>query len=29
MVGEAQDGGDVCIHVADSLRYTAETNTML
>ena len=24
---EAQEGGDICIHPADSLRCTAETNT--
>ena len=23
---EAQEGGDICIHMADSLCYTAETN---
>ena len=23
----AQEGGDICIHIADSLRCTAETNT--
>ena len=26
---EAQEGGDICIHIADSLRCTAETNTTL
>ena len=25
----AQEGGDICIHIADSLRCTAETNTTL
>ena len=24
---EAQEGGDKCIHIADSLCYTEETNT--
>ena len=28
-VGKAQDGRDICIHVADSLHCTAETNTIL
>ena len=28
-VGEAQKGRDICIHVADSLHCTAETNTIL
>ena len=26
---EAQEGGDICIHIADSLCCTAETNTTL
>ena len=26
---EVQEGGDICIHIADSLCYTAETNTTL
>ena len=26
---EAQEGEDICIHIADSLYYTAETNTAL
>ena len=26
---QAQEGGDICIHIADSLRCTAETNTTL
>ena len=26
---EAQEGGDMCIHIADSLSCTAETNTTL
>ena len=26
---EAQEGGNICIHIADSLRCTAETNTAL
>ena len=26
---EVQEGGDVCIHIADSLHCTAETNTTL
>ena len=26
---EVQEGGDICIHVADSLCCTAETNTAL
>ena len=26
---EAQDGGDICIHIADSLHCTTETNTTL
>ena len=26
---EVQEGGDICIHIADSLHYTAETNTTL
>ena len=26
---EAQEGGDICIHIADSLCGTAETNTTL
>ena len=26
---EVQEGGDICIHTADSLCYTAETNTTL
>ena len=26
---EVQEGGDICIHVADSLHCTAETNTPL
>ena len=26
---EAQEGGDICIHPADSLHCTAETNTTL
>ena len=25
---EVQEGGDICIHVADSLHCTAETNTI-
>ena len=29
MRGEVQEGGDICIHIADSLRCTAETNTTL
>ena len=30
-VGEegGQEGGDICIHIADSLRCTAETNTTM
>ena len=24
---EAKEGGDICIHIADSLHCTAETNT--
>ena len=24
---EAQEGGDICIHIADSLYYTAKTNS--
>ena len=27
--GEVREGGDVCIHTADSLHCTAETNTTL
>ena len=27
--GEVPEGGDVCMHVADSLCFTAETNTTL
>ena len=27
--GEVQEGGDICIHIADSLHCTAETNTTL
>ena len=26
---EAKEGGDICIHIADSLHCTAETNTIL
>ena len=26
---EVQEGGDICLHIADSLYYTAETNTTL
>ena len=26
---EVQKGGDICIHIADSLHCTAETNTTL
>ena len=26
---EVQEGGDICIHVADSLHFTAETHTTL
>ena len=26
--GEVQEGGDICIHIADSLPCTAETNTL-
>ena len=26
---EVQEGGDICIHIADSLRCIAETNTTL
>ena len=26
---EVQEGGDICIHIADSVRCTAETNTTL
>ena len=26
---EVQEGGDICIRIADSLRFTAETNTTL
>ena len=26
---EAQEGGDICIHIADSLCCTTETNTTL
>ena len=26
---EAQEGGDICIHIADSLCCTVETNTTL
>ena len=26
---EAQDGADICTHIADSLCSTAETNTIL
>ena len=26
---EGSEGGDICIHIADSLRCTAETNTAL
>ena len=26
---EAHEGGDICIHIADSLCYTAEANTTL
>ena len=26
---EVQEGGDICIHITDSLRCTAETNTTL
>ena len=26
---EVQEGGDICIHTADSLHCTAETNTTL
>ena len=26
---EVQEGGDICIHIADSLRCTAETDTTL
>ena len=25
---EAQEGGDICIHIADSLHCTAETQTL-
>ena len=25
----AQKGGDICVHIADSLGWTAETNTAL
>ena len=28
-VREAQEGGDICILIADSLCYTTETNTIL
>ena len=28
-LGEVQEGGDICIHIADSLHCTAETNTTL
>ena len=27
--GEVQEGGDICIHTADSLHCTAETNKTL
>ena len=27
--GEVHEGGDICIHIADSLRCTAETDTTL
>ena len=26
---EVQEGGDICIHIADSFHFTAETNTTL
>ena len=26
---EVQEGGDICTHIADSLHFTAETNTIL
>jgi len=26
---EVQEGGDICIHIVDSLHCTAETNTTL
>ena len=26
---EAQEGGNICVHMADSLHYTTETNTIL
>ena len=26
---EAQEGDDICIHIADSFHYTAESNTTL
>ena len=26
---EVQEGGDICIHIGDSLHCTAETNTTL
>ena len=26
---EIQEGGDICLHIADSLHSTAETNTTL
>ena len=26
---EVQEGGDICIHIADSLHCTSETNTTL
>ena len=26
---EVQEGGDICMHIADSLHCTAETNTTL
>ena len=29
MEGDVQEGGDVCIHRANSLRCTAKTNTAL
>ena len=27
--GKPQEGGDICIHIADSFHCTAETNTIL
>ena len=27
--GDTQERGDICIHIADSLQCTAETNTVL